>query len=436
MERWDTSDVTRTKSNTVSINANAPAGHHFSRPTLLERAKVHRAEATPELTRGGSQVISDFMTDRLHMDHLPISFTDLLWCSCFVFPPAFAAFAVGGASTYGLLGIWTMKILMHLGCGKTTCSEDEASNQVCELVLGIASLVVWVTGVDDETSTATFLIPNATRIASSTGVKTEDFEIKLDLKARRQLSAKFGEDVVGAHDSLDLLFNAFAGNVHTVIHSFANWGLNMRRHMHWFVRRMAVITIKYNNIGVESYPAVMELLRWFGLVSLNINELTTRLTCYVHHSVPNHQRNVSLDGRGCPYRSLEKLRQHSETVEFIFRVRTTFLTEFVNYQSDFPGMDGEAHFIGTVMHSLDHRNGGRIVNNRVFTGKHPGKNPMYAATHEWASIAHACAVDRPPLRMFACSFKYAGHPFYRKVYKYAEKVNARLASYMEACIAL
>merc|ERR1712113_381837 len=282
------------------------------------------------------------------------------------------------------------------------------------------------------TGTASFLIPNATRIVSSTEIETRDFEIRLDLKARRQLAATFGEEVVGPHDSLALLVNAIAGNVHPVVHSFANWGLNTGRHMQWFIRRMACITVKYNNIGVESYPAVMNLLRRLGLASININDITTRLTCYVHHSVPNHQRNVTLESRGCPFRSLQQLRPHSEVVDFIFKVRTVFLAEFIKHQNDFPGMDGEAHFIGTVMHSIDHRNGARLVDNRVFTGKHPSKNPVYAGTHEWASFAHACAMDRPPLRMFECSFKRAGHPFYRKVYKYAEKINMRLAGYMEA----
>lgn len=433
--RWETPSTKLTKRNTLTINPEAPAGHHVEVPTLLQQTNRSRAEATSKLSRAKSE-ISDLATDRLHMDHLPLSFTDLLWCSFFLLPPAFAAFVVGGASTYGLLGILTMKMLQHLGCGKTTCSDDEASNQVCEFILGTASLVIWVTGVDDETGTATFLFPNTTRIVSSTEVETGDFEVRLDLKARRQLSATFDDEAVGAHDSLALLMNAVAGNVHPVVHSFANWGLNTGRQMHWFIRRMACITIKYNNIGVESYPAVMNLLRWFGLVSLDINDITTRLTCYVHHNVPNHRRNVTLEGRGCPFRSLGKLRPHSEMVEFIFKVRIVFLSEFIKHQNDFPGIDGEAHFIGTVMHSVDHRNAGRTVDNRVFTGKHPNKAPIYAATHEWASIAHACATDRPPLRMFDCSFKRAGHPFYRKVYKYAEKINTRLASYMETCIAM
>merc|ERR1712187_181731 len=153
-------------------------------------------------------LLDDNATDRLHMDHLPLSFTDLLWCALFVVPPAFAAFVVGGANTYGIVGILFMKMLQHVGCGKTTCSDDEASNQVCELMLGCASLVIWVTGVDDETDTATFLIPNATRIVSSTEVETGDFEVRLDLTARRQLSATFGDEAVGAHDSLALLMNA------------------------------------------------------------------------------------------------------------------------------------------------------------------------------------------------------------------------------------
>merc|ERR1712151_159466 len=120
--RWETPATKLTERNTLTINTDAPVGHHFTLPTILQRTKVRRAEATQKLSRSRSE-LSDLVTDRLHMDHLPLSFTDLLWCSFFVFPPAFAAFVAGGASTYGMLGIATMKIFQHLGCGTTTCSD-------------------------------------------------------------------------------------------------------------------------------------------------------------------------------------------------------------------------------------------------------------------------------------------------------------------------
>ena len=99
--------------------------------------------------------------------------------------------------------------------------------------------------------------------------------------------------------------------------------------------------------------------------------------------------------------------------EVVFKVRVVFLAEFMKHQRDSPGMDGEATFVGTVMHFLNHRDGARIVDNHVFIDKYPSNKPIYAGTYEWVTIAHACAMDRLPLRMFERSFKQsrmAGQP--------------------------
>jgi len=433
LARWDTPATKLKGDGSVTMDSEAATGHHFTPPKLTAARRGKRL-GTASASLHAGQCLSDLRTDRLHMDHLPLSFADVLWCSFFVYPGAFAAFVVGGANTHGLLGIMVMKLMQHLGLGKTTCSDEEASSQVFESVVGIASIAIWVTSVDEKECAATFLIPNATRIVNDTEVETGDLEIKLDLKARRQQSATFCGEAVGPHDCLALIFCALAGNVHAVVHSYANWGLNTSRAMHGFMRRMAIVTIKYNNIGVESYPCVMAMLRQLG-VARHITNVNTRLTCYFNHSVPSHTCGISVEGRGCPHANLQKLQKHSEVVDFVFKVRRRFLADFQEFKKDFPGVDGEAHFIGTAMHSIDHRNGGRLVDNRVFTGMHPNKDPRFAATHEWASIAHACATDRPP-RLIDLGFKHAGHPFYRKVYAYAEKLNPLLASYMEAAIAM
>lgn len=40
--------------------------------------------------------------------------------------------------------------------------------------------------------------------------------------------------------------------------------------------------------------------------------------------------------------------------QFVVKVRALFLAEFANHKELFPGIDGEAMFVGTVLHSLDH----------------------------------------------------------------------------------
>jgi len=300
---------------------------------------------------------------------------------------------------------------------------------VGEFLLGIPTLTLYCTEVEEQI--ATFAFHNVTQIVDASMVRSGDLVCEVDLSKRCLSSATYRGKDIGPHDTMALSFNMFAGYIHALPHSYANWAVNTSRDVNWFVRRMSVITVKYNNIGVESYPWVMGLFKWIGFTS-GTSDTVTRLTCYMNHSdsVPKHQRNQKVGSL------LSALRAHSDVVEFVFKVRAYFLSEFAKYQSDFPGIDGEALFIGTVLHSIDHRNAGYIVDNTIFSCAHGGKDPSFSADHEWACVTHACATDRPPMRLFNCGFKRAGHPLYRKVYYFAAKINARLASYMEGGVAL
>jgi hypothetical protein len=167
----------------------------------------------------------------------------------------------------------------------------------------------------------------------------------------------------------------------------------------------------------ESYPHTMSFLRKIGITRYTTHDVT-RLTCHMNHNVPAHA-NIAAFAR------------HSPFVTFLARVRGFFLTQFERHVADFPGIDGEALFIGTVMHSIDHRQAPYLVDTRHFVPN----DGEYDADHEWAAITLACFVDRPPLRCFECRLSHAPNAFFNQVYAYAAKVDARLASYMEACIA-
>ncbi len=45
---------------------------------------------------------------------------------------------------------------------------------------------------------------------------------------------------------------------------------------------------------------------------------------------------------------------NSRFFKFFVKVRAIFLSKFQQYKHLFPGVDGEAIFIGTVLYSLDH----------------------------------------------------------------------------------
>ena len=402
----------------VQMTKGASKGHFWRAP----RKQKHRKTSPLSAVHAG----------RLHMDHLPLSFTDYLWCNFFILPPSILHFIIGGRKTTGLLGIFCDRLRQKLGIFYKIPDETEASNMVANLLLECISLAVWCKSIT--VGRATFSIPNSSRIIPNKDeVISGTLVIMVNLKERKMVEATHGTGegatFLGSHDALALLFIALVGNVHPLVHSYANWGVNLNENINWFIRRMGVITVKYNNIGVETYPLVVKLFKAVGITSYTSKNLS-RLTQFMNHNVPNHNFQT------CRGFALQNLKAHSEAVSFLFKVRKFFLSALERYKEDFPAIDNEALFIGTVMHSLDHRNCSHYLDSRVFTNSHPGKDPSFEVDHEFASITLSCAVDQPPGRLFSCSFRHAPHPFYQEVYEFAKGVNPRLAGYMEACIGM
>jgi len=287
-----------------------------------------------------------------------------------------------------------------------------------DFLLG-SSMIVWGNRVEelpDGTAVATFLVPNATHIHTDGTVSSGDLEVKLELTHKSMISATFAGKALSPHDALALVFNAFAGHTHPLVHSYANWGIDPSS-SDPFLRRMAIITIKYNNIGLESYPDTMELLRRVGITRYTTHDVT-RLTCHMNHNAPSHKH-------------VHSYMKHSNFVSFTATARRHFLAEFERHREEFPGIDGEALFIGTVMHSIDHRQAPYIINTDHFVFD----DPEFEADHEWAAVTLACFVDRPPMRCFECRVSHAPNALFKKVYEHAKRVDTRLASYMECCIA-
>ena len=52
--------------------------------------------------------------------------------------------------------------------------------------------------------------------------------------------------------------------------------------------------------------------------------------------------------------NVEELVPYSRLVSFVVKTRPIFLSDFAKYRTQFPGVHGEAMYIGTVLHSLDH----------------------------------------------------------------------------------
>ena len=126
------------------------------------------------------------------------------------------------------------------------------------------------------------------------------------------------------------------------------------------------------------------------------------------------------------HKNIWKLENHSEFVRFILKVKKKFKEEFTRLIEDFPGIEMEAFFQGTVVHSVDHHNATKYLKSSAYS-------PLNGANCEMARIILNCFVEKPP-SLIDTRFSSAQHPFYRNVYNYARSINQSLADSLDCCI--
>ena len=92
---------------------------------------------------------------------------------------------------------------------------------------------------------------------------------------------------------------------------------------------------------------------------------------------------------------------------------------------------GEALFVGTVLHGLDHTMMDYTVKDPLWF---EAEDPVFQSCAEISQIVWACFDKDLPFIGFNYRYKNAGHPFYREVYKYAVTLNQKMADNMDCCI--
>jgi len=148
---------------------------------------------------------------------------------------------------------------------------------------------------------------------------------------------------------------------------------------------------------------------------------------------------------------IRQLMPYSQYVSFIVKVRNCFLNLFEVYKDDFPGIDGEAFFIGTVMHGLDHTQFEHVVKDCLWlkcsvggepddaldglalsNGKVDGRHFLYL--EELTRFVRCGFTTDLSGIIFTYRFKDHTHPFFKSVYRFAHKLNPRLADNLDCCI--
>ena len=90
------------------------------------------------------------------------------------------------------------------------------------------------------------------------------------------------------------------------------------------------------------------------------------------------------------------------------KVRAILFTEFAKYKHLFPGVQVEAMFVGTLLHSLDHTLMEWNLKDPLWLDVN---DPKFGNMAELGQIVRTCFVEDVPGLYFHKRFKESGHPF-------------------------
>ncbi len=126
----------------------------------------------------------------------------------------------------------------------------------------------------------------------------------------------------------------------------ANWGANVDEALadaNPFFRQSSVTTVMYNYFGYTSFNGFFKTWTEEGLASPGWAKPERPLIQCFNHGIR---------GSVWQHAQIVDLVKYSEFVSFIVQVRAIFFAEFQKHKESFPGVDGEAMFVGTILHSL------------------------------------------------------------------------------------
>jgi len=389
-------------------------------PTLVtsESLRKDRAEAWKRnvkarrtLGRSGSNTrLSEEHSEQLSMDHIYVGFWDFLWIYYFVAPNAVILFC------WGIGKLLVRQLLNRYGWSvQKPCTNPR--RVVGQLLLESMEVINFAGKEQTETGVVGFWHwEDFPYLEKDGSFGVGKLKVKVNLETKAMISAMLDESELAANEAIILIWfhTIFAG--HVKLHAMANWAVNDL--LDGFSRQNSIITVMYNYFGRSTFPRLVKSWQHYGFVQHNLRNITK----VIDHGV---NQGIAFHGK------LRDLQQHSVLVDFVVKVRNSFLNKFQEYQSEFRGIDGEAMFVGTVLHSLDHSLMEMNLPEPLWLDV---GNPKFGAMAEIGRFVRVGFTPDLPGIMFHKGFKNAPHPFHQAVYRHAARINKELADKMDTCI--
>ena len=363
---------------------------------------------------------SDEKAEELDMDHVYIEFMDFLWAYIFVMPMTYVLY---------LKGIWILKLRVYLKkIGFLKVEVPDIKSLIGMLCLEQSQVINYFARTKKKgtetgnNNIAVFCFPDFACVDDDCEFRIADlFAVYIDLDTKRFVKAELDDKNLTPMETFILLtFNTVSAQ-HVKLHAVANWGINDANP---FLRRSNIVTAVYNYLGYTNFVKNLERWERDGLLSKGWSEKRL-ITKIFDHGVR--------EGIG-PHGHITELMRHSRLVNFTVRVRIIFFHEFARHKHMFPGIDGEALFVGTVLHSLDHKLLEWNVPDPLWLDVGGGVGTKFGKMAELTRLVRACFVEDLPFVHFPRRFRGSGHPFFERVYRKAAKIDRELADNMDICI--
>ena len=249
------------------------------------------------------------------------------------------------------------------------------------------------------------------------------FIVEIDLSTKKMINCRMDEDFLSASEAVILLYFNTVSAQHVKIHAYANWGTNVEdevKEVNHFLHRNSVVSVAYNFFGFSMFPRSFDTWKKQGLLSKEWDPDALK-EVFLHglkENIPEHSHIV-------------ELVPHSELVHFLTKIRSIFHIEFAKYKHMFPGVNAEALFIGTILHSVDHAMAEWNLKDPLWLDV---TDPRFGKMAEMGRIVRAGFIPEVPGFYFHRYFRGSGHPFYESVYAKAAAINKELADQMDSCI--
>jgi hypothetical protein len=222
-------------------------------------------------------------------------------------------------------------------------------------------------------------------------------------------------------DALCLVYFFLITACHLKIHCFANWGVD-ESHPDPYIRRLSSITVLYNHMGYEFYQSVVKRFSDYGIMVDHRQSIRAVFDKAADSGFPTHW-------------NIRDLIPYSSFVRFLVPARNCFMRHFANHSQRFLGIEGEAWFVGSVIHSLDHRNLRDVIPDPLLF---IGARPEFISMMEMDMYIWSCfAIDIPIIGgkyLFPRKIKDSSDPFHKAVYKECVCLDKNYADDMDVCI--